>query len=64
MFTTSLYEIDRLLDDANPQETSPNPLEEQRLAQFSKAEELASITQDLAHTENKNYHLPKEDEFA
>ena len=64
MFTTSLYEIDRLLDDANSQETSPNPLEEQKLVQISKAEELAGITQDLAHVENKNYRLPKEDEFA
>ena len=64
MFTTSLYEIDRLLDDANSQETSPDPLGEQRLVQFSKAEELAGITQDLAHTENKNHRLPEEDKFA
>jgi hypothetical protein len=64
VFTTSLYEIDCLLDDTNSQETNPNPLEEQRLVWASKAEELARITQDLAHTENKNHHLPEEDEFA
>jgi hypothetical protein len=64
VFTTSLYEIDRLLEDADPWKTSPDPLEEQRLAQVSKAKELAGITQDLAHMENKAHHPPEEDEFT
>jgi hypothetical protein len=36
VFTTSLYEIDRLLEDADPLRASPDPLEEQRLAQVSR----------------------------
>jgi hypothetical protein len=64
VFTTSLYEIDRLLEDAEPLKTSPDPLEEQRLAQVSKAKELAGITQDVAHMENKAHNPLEEDEFA
>jgi transposase InsO family protein len=64
VFTTSLYEIDRLLEDTDPPNASPNPLEEQRLVRVSRANELAGIAQDLAHAENKNHYLPEEDEFA
>lgn len=64
VFTTSLYEIDRLLDEAYTPEARPDPLEEQRLAQITKANELAGITQDIAHAENRAYQSLEEDEFA
>ncbi len=65
VFTTSLYEIDRLLEEAYAQEAIPDPIEEQRLAQVNKAYELAGITQDIAYTENQTRQpLPEEDEFA
>jgi transposase InsO family protein len=56
VFTTSLYEIDRLIEDTTSQEASSNSLE---------AEELAGITQDLAHAENRTHQPPLEkDKFA
>jgi transposase InsO family protein len=65
VFTTSLYEIDRLLEEANAKEAIPDPMEEQRLAQFTKACELAGIAQDIAHAENRaRQPPPEEDEFA
>ena len=65
VFTTSLYEIDRLLEDAYARETTPDPLEEQRLAQVAKASELAGITQNIAYAENRTRQPPpEEDEFA
>ena len=64
VFTTSLYEIDRLLDDANPLRASPDPLGRAEASPSLKAKELAGITQDLAHIENKTHQPPEEDEFA
>jgi hypothetical protein len=65
VFTISLYEIDRLIDDITSQESSPDPLSEQRSVQAFKAKELASITQDLAHAENQTHQPPlEEDKFV
>jgi hypothetical protein len=65
VFTISLYEIDRLIDDITSQESSPDPLSEQRSVQAFKAKELASITQDLAHAENQTHQPPLEkDKFV
>ncbi len=65
VFTTSLYEIDRLLEEAHAREAIPDPIEEQRLAQIAKACELAGIAQDIAHAENRTRQpLLEEDEFA
>jgi len=44
VFTTLLYKINWLLEEAYIQEVIPNPIEEQRLAQVAKANELAGIT--------------------
>jgi hypothetical protein len=52
VFTTSLYEIDRLLEEAHAREAVPDLMEEQRLALASKASELAGIAQDIAYAEN------------
>ncbi len=65
MFTTSLYEIDRLLEDVYAYEAIPDPMEEQRLAQIAKVSELAGIAQDIAYAENWARQSPlEEDEFA
>ncbi len=55
VFTTSLYKINRLLEDAYAHKAIPDPMEEQRLAQMAKARELAGITQDITHTENRDH---------
>ncbi len=52
MFTTSLYEIDRLLEDAYAYEAIPDPMEEQQQAQIAKAGELAGITQNIVYAKN------------
>jgi len=39
-------------------------MEEQRLAQVAKANELAGITQDIVHAENQAWPPPEEDKFA
>ncbi len=64
VFTTSLYEIDRLLEDAYAYEAIPDPMEEQRQAQIAKASELAGITQNIAYAKNQVQQTPTEDEFA
>jgi hypothetical protein len=65
VFTTSLYKIDRLLEEANAKKAIPDLMEEQRLAQFTKACELASIAQNIAYAENRALQPPpEEDEFA
>lgn len=64
VFTTSLYEIDRLLDEARTLEAIPDPLEEQRLVQITKANELAGIAQDIAYAENRTHQPLEGDEFA
>ena len=65
MFTTFLYEIDRLLEDTYAREAILDPIEEHRLAQIAKASKLAGIAQDITYTENRARQLPlEEDEFA
>jgi hypothetical protein len=65
VFMTSLYEINRLLEEANAKTAIPNPMKEQRLAQFTKACELAGIAQNIAYAENRALQPPlEEDEFA
>jgi len=66
VFTTSLYEIDRLLEDVYAHEATPDPMEEQQQAQIAKANELAGITQDIAYAEKQACQPPleEEDEFT
>jgi hypothetical protein len=65
VFTTFLYKINRLLEEANAKKAIPDPMKEQRLAQFTKACELAGIAQNIAYAENRALQPPpEEDEFA
>ncbi len=53
MFTTSLYEINWLLEDVYAYEAIPDPIEEQQQAQTAKAGKLASITQNITYAKNQ-----------
>ncbi len=66
VFITSLYKIDRLLEDVYVHKATPDPIEEQQQAQIAKANKLASITQDIAYAEKQACQPPleEEDEFA
>ena len=64
MFTTSLYEINWLLEDTYAYKAIPDPIEEQQQAQIAKASELASITQNIVYTKNQVQQTPTEDKFA
>jgi hypothetical protein len=65
VFTISLYEIDRLLEEIYIREAILDPIKEQRLAQYTKAYKLAGITQDITYTGNRAREpLLEEDEFA
>jgi hypothetical protein len=60
-----LYEIDRLLEEVYTREAILDPIKKQRLAQYTKACELAGIAQDIAHAGNRARKPPlEEDEFA
>jgi hypothetical protein len=62
---TSLYKIDRLLKEANAKKAILDLIEEQRLAQFTKACELANIAQNITYAENRALQPPlEEDKFA
>jgi hypothetical protein len=43
VFTTFLYEINRLLEEVYIREATLDPIKKQKLAQYTKAYELAGI---------------------
>jgi hypothetical protein len=65
VFIISLYEIDRLLEEVYIRKVIPDPIKEQRLAQYTKAYELADIVQNIIYAGNRARELfLEEDKFA
>jgi hypothetical protein len=64
VFTTSLYEIDRILEDIHAQEANPDPADGHGVSEVSKVNELAGIAQDIAHSKNRTSQSSEGDEFA